>query len=37
MIEGKVVTGKIISIENDIVIIDVGYKAEGRIHIKSSK
>ena len=34
MIEGKVVTGKIISIENDMVIIDVGYKAEGRIHIR---
>ena len=34
IIEGKVVTGKIISIENDMVIIDVGYKAEGRIHIR---
>jgi len=33
-LEGKVVKGKIISIENDMVIIDVGYKAEGRIHIR---
>ena len=34
MIEGKVVTEKVISIENDMVIIDVGYKAEGRIHVR---
>ena len=33
-LEGKVVKGKIISNENDMVIIDVGYKAEGRIHIR---
>tara|TARA_B100000686_G_scaffold226558_1_gene233814 strand:+ start:12199 stop:14049 length:1851 start_codon:yes stop_codon:yes gene_type:complete len=33
-LEGKVVKGKIISIENDMAIIDVGYKAEGRIHIR---
>ena len=33
-LEGNVVKGKIISIENDMVIIDVGYKAEGRIHIR---
>jgi len=33
-LEGNVVKGKIISIENDMVIIDVGYKTEGRIHIR---
>ena len=33
-LEGKVIKGKIISIENDMVIIDVGYKAEGRIHVR---
>ncbi len=31
--EGKIVKGKIISIESDIVIIDVGLKTEGRISI----
>ncbi len=29
--EGQVVKGTIISIENDMMIIDVGYKTEGRI------
>ena len=33
-LEGKVVKGNIISIENDMVIIDVGYKSEGRVHIR---
>jgi len=33
-LEGRVVKGNIISIENDMVIIDVGYKSEGRIHIR---
>jgi len=32
--EGQVVKGTIISIENDMMIIDVGYKTEGRISIK---
>ena len=32
--EGQVVKGTIISIENDMMIIDVGYKAEGRISIR---
>ena len=33
-LEGRVVKGNIISIENDMVIIDVGYKSEGRVHIR---
>ena len=32
--EGKVVKGTIISIENDMMLIDVGYKTEGRISIR---
>ena len=32
--EGQVVKGTIISIENDMMIIDVGYKTEGRINIR---
>ena len=32
--EGQVVKGTIISIENDMMIIDVGYKAEGKISIR---
>ena len=32
--EGQVVKGTVISIENDMMIIDVGYKAEGRISIR---
>ena len=32
--EGQVVKGTIISIENDMMIIDVGYKTEGRISIR---
>jgi len=32
--EGSVVEGRIISIENDIVTIDVGLKSEGRIPLK---
>jgi len=31
--EKTIVNGKIISIENDIVIIDVGLKSEGRVPI----
>ena len=30
-IEGTVVKGKVVSIENDMVVIDCGLKAEGRI------
>ena len=29
--EGQVVKGTVLSIENDMIIIDVGYKTEGRI------
>ena len=32
--EKSITTGKIISIENDIVTIDVGLKSEGRISFK---
>ena len=32
--EGLVVKGTIISIENDMMIIDVGYKTEGRISVR---
>jgi len=32
--EGSVVKGKIISLQNDIAIIDVGLKAEGRVALK---
>ena len=33
-IEGTVVKGKVISIENDVALIDVGLKSEGRISLK---
>ncbi|MEN3971796.1 30S ribosomal protein S1 [Sphingomicrobium sp. XHP0235] len=32
--EGKVVTGKVTGIENDLAIIDVGLKSEGRVALK---
>jgi small subunit ribosomal protein S1 len=32
--EGRVVTGRVTAIENDLVVIDVGLKSEGRIPIK---
>ena len=32
--EGKVVKGKVLAIENDLVIVDVGLKTEGRIPLK---
>ena len=34
MAVGSVVTGTIISIENDMALVDVGLKAEGRVSIK---
>lgn len=34
IVEGSVVSGTIIAIENDIVIVDVGLKSEGRIPLK---
>ncbi len=33
-IEGKVVKGTVISIDKDMINIDVGYKAEGRINVR---
>lgn len=33
-LEGRVIKGKIINIENDVVIIDVGLKSEGRVSLK---
>ena len=32
--EGTVVKGRVISVENDIVLIDVGLKSEGRVALK---
>ncbi len=32
--EGEVVTGKIISIDKDYVLVDIGYKSEGQIRIQ---
>lgn len=32
--EGTVVTGEIVAIENDAIVVDVGLKAEGRIPVK---
>ena len=31
--EGEVVTGKIISVDKDFVLVDIGYKSEGQIRI----
>ena len=31
--EGEVVTGRIISIDKDHVLVDIGYKSEGQIRI----
>ena len=33
-IEGSVITGKVISIENDEAVVDVGLKSEGRVPLK---
>ena len=33
-IEGSVVSGKVISIEKDMILIDVGLKCEGRVHLR---
>src|SRR5690554_3969017 len=32
--EGRVVTGTVIGIENDLAIVDIGLKAEGRVALK---
>lgn len=33
-LEGRVIKGKIIAIENDVAVIDVGLKSEGRVSLK---
>ena len=33
-IEGTVVKGSVVNIENDVVLVDVGLKSEGRISLK---
>ena len=33
-IEGSVVKGKVVSIENEVALVDVGLKSEGRISLK---
>ncbi len=33
-LEGTVIKGTVIAVENDIVLIDVGLKAEGRVPLK---
>ena len=35
--EGEVVTGRIISIDKDHVLVDIGYKSEGQIRIQEFK
>jgi small subunit ribosomal protein S1 len=35
--EGEVVTGKIISVDKDHVLVDIGYKSEGQIRINEFK
>ena len=35
--EGEVVTGRIISIDKDHVLVDIGYKSEGQIRIHEFK
>jgi small subunit ribosomal protein S1 len=32
--EGEVVNGKIISVDKDHVLVDIGYKSEGQIRIR---
>src|SRR3990167_3100662 len=32
--EGQVITGKVVAIDNDYVLIDVGLKSEGRVPLK---
>lgn len=35
--EGEVVTGRIIAVDNDNVLVDIGYKSEGQIRINEFK
>jgi small subunit ribosomal protein S1 len=32
--DGRVVTGRVVAIENDMVVVDVGLKSEGRVPVK---
>lgn len=32
--EGKVIKGEIVQVDNEFVLVDIGYKSEGQIHIK---
>ena len=32
--EGQVITGTVLSVDNDAVVIDVGLKSEGRVPLK---
>ncbi len=36
-LEGTVVKGRVIAVENDMVTIDVGLKSEGRVALRSSR
>ena len=36
-LEGRVVKGTIMAIQNDLVIIDIGLKSEGRVPVKEFK
>ncbi len=31
--EGEVVTGRVISVDKEFVLVDIGYKSEGQIRI----
>ncbi len=35
--EGEVVTGRIISVDKDYILVDIGYKSEGQIRINEFK
>jgi len=35
--EGEVVTGKVISVDKDYVLVDIGYKSEGQIRVQEFK
>jgi hypothetical protein len=35
--EGKIVSGEIVQIDNEFVLVDIGYKSEGQIRINEFK
>ena len=35
--EGKIVKGEIVQIDNEFVLVDIGYKSEGQIHLSEFK